>query len=145
MMIRKAKQDDTLALAGFAVKLWEGHSVTEMTNMFETLLSGDNAACFIPYVDGKAIGFAQCQLRNDYVEGTSSSPVGYLEGIFIEEGYRGCGYARELLRACEKWAKEKHCSEFASDCELENADSLRFHMAMGFEEVNRIICFRKEL
>ena len=47
-------------------------------------------------------------------------PVGYLEGIFIEDAYRKHGYAKELLKACEAWAKEKHCAEFASDCELEN-------------------------
>ena len=42
-------------------------------------------------------------------------------------------------------AKEKGCTEFASDCELDNAESLRFHLALGFMEANRIICFRKEL
>lgn len=46
---------------------------------------------------------------------------------------------------CEKWAKEKGCSEFASDCQLVNEESLRFHMALGFEEANRIICLRKDI
>ncbi len=144
-MIRQAKAEDATTLAGFAVKLWGGHSVEEMAHQFEDLLSGDDAACFLQYVDGKAAGFAQCQLRNDYVEGTDSSPVGYLEGIFMEEPYRRRGYAKELLRACEAWAKEKHCTEFASDCELQNEESLRFHLAAGFEEANRIICFRKDI
>lgn len=91
------------------------------------------------------MGFAQCQLRHDYVEGTETSPVGYLEGIFIREGFRHRGFAKELLQECEKWAKEQNCSEFASDCELTNSDSLQFHLMMGFEEANRIICFKKEL
>ena len=82
-------------------------------------------------------------MRRDYVEGTETSPVGYPEGIFILEEYRLRGYARELLLCCEKWAKEKRCSEFASDCELGNDDSLNFHAAMGFEEANRIIYFKK--
>jgi len=47
--------------------------------------------------------------------------------------------------ACEIWSKEIGCKEFASDCELENLASFKFHMAMGFEEANRIICFRKML
>ena len=41
------------------------------------------------------------------------------------------------------WAKDKGCTEFASDCELTNEDSIRFHTALGFEEANRIMCFRK--
>ncbi|MBQ3661240.1 MAG: GNAT family N-acetyltransferase [Oscillospiraceae bacterium] len=68
-----------------------------------------------------------------------------MEGVFVSEGYQRKGYAAELLSECGKWAKEKGCSEFASDCELDNIDSLRFHLALGFEETNRIICFRKDL
>ncbi len=100
---------------------------------------------FLKYADGRAVGFAQCGLRRDYVEGTQTSPVGYLEGIYVEEKYRRNGYARELLKACEGWAKSKGCAEFASDCEFTNADSLRFHLAVGFMEANRIICFAKKL
>ena len=91
------------------------------------------------------IGFAQCQLRYDYVEGTSTSPVGYLEGIFVKEGYRNKGYAKELLAECETWARESGCHEFASDCEIGNTNSFCFHKAMDFIEANRIICFTKTL
>ena len=55
------------------------------------------------------------------------------------------GLAKELLKACETWSKEQGCSEFASDCELENENSLKFHLKMGFEEVNRVICFMKRI
>lgn len=91
------------------------------------------------------IGFAQCQLRYDYVEGTSTSPVGYLEGIFVKESYRSKGYAKELLTECEVWAKGNGCQEFASDCEIDNINSLHFHKSMNFTEANRIICFTKLL
>ena len=124
---------------------WCNFPREEMTDEFRELLKNDEAVCFIKYEGEKLIGFAQCQLRHDYVEGTESSPAGYLEGILVSEGYRKKGYASELLSECEKWAKEKGCSEFASDCELDNTDSLRFHMALGFEEANRIICFRKDI
>lgn len=100
---------------------------------------------FIYYVDEKPIGFAQCGLRYDYVEGAENSPVGFLEGIFIREGYRKKGYAKALLTACENWTKEKGISEFASDCELDNDISFQFHMKTGFSEANRVICFIKEI
>ena len=79
------------------------------------------------------------------MEGTYSSPVGYLEGIFVREEFRHQGIAKQLLFACENWAKEQGCREFASDCELGNTESLRFHLGLGFEEANRIICFVKKL
>lgn len=35
--------------------------------------------------------------------------------------------------------------EFANDCEIDSIESFQFHIAMGFTEANRIICFTKEL
>ena len=144
-MIKRAEREDAGALAGLAVQMWTGHDAEELCREFRELLERDDAACFLAYADGQPIAFAQCQLRRDYVEGTDSSPVGYLEGVFVSEGYRKNRYAAGLLAACEAWAREKGCAEFASDCELDNEDSRRFHMAVGFEEANRIICFRKYL
>ena len=102
------------------------------------------AAFFLAEEDGQPVGFAQCQLRHDYVEGTDSSPAGYPEEIFTEEAVRGKGIAAALLARCESWAKEKSCTELASDCELLNEASIRFHKALDFSEANRIVCFRKE-
>ena len=145
MMIKKARVEDADTLAGLAIQMWKDNEPEELAEEFRKLVNNEEAACFIKYAIDQPIAFAQCQLRHDYVEGTDSSPVGYLEGIFVAEGYRKKGYATELLSECQKWAKEKGCTEFASDCELDNEESLKFHMSMGFEEANRIICFRKGL
>jgi aminoglycoside 6'-N-acetyltransferase I len=144
-MIKRAEKEDAEILARLAIQMWEDHTLAELEDEFKEITEKEDAACFIKYVDDVPIAFAQSGLRYDYVEGTDSSPVGYLEGIFVAEKYRKNGYAAELLIECEKWAKEKNCTEFASDCELVNEDSLKFHMALGFEEANRIICFRKDI
>jgi len=144
-MIKRAEKEDAEILARLAIQMWEDHTLEELEDEFKEIIEKEDAVCFIKYVDDVPIAFAQSGLRYDYVEGTDSSPVGYLEGIFVAEKYRKNGYAAELLIECEKWAKEKNCTEFASDCELVNEDSLKFHMALGFEEANRIICFRKDI
>ena len=144
-MIQKAEIKDLPVIAELACQLWLDNSVEEMQAEFAETLTKPDAAFFLAYADETAVGFAQCQLRYDYVEGTDSSPVGYLEGIYVADGYRQQGFARELLAACESWAKSKGCTEFASDCELENTQSLQFHLNVGFEEANRIICFIKKI
>ena len=144
-MIRKAGKDDLETLSNLAAMLWDSHSADELIAEFSETVSSDKSQFFLKYADGLPVGFAQCQLRCDYVEGTSTSPVGYLEGVFIQEAYRRRGFAKELLAACEAWAKEQGCREFASDCEIENTESFRFHQAMHFTEANRIICFTKAL
>lgn len=144
-MLKEATIAEAKEAAELALLLWPDHSLDEFIDEMTTLVEGPDATIFLTYHEGKAIGFAQCQLRSDYVEGTSSSPVGYLEGLYVKETFRNQGFARSLVEACEKWAKSKGCLEFASDCELHNEDSLRMHLKLGFNEANRIICFTKRL
>ena len=143
--MRKATPDDAKIVAKIAVWLWPEHRPEELEAEFESILPNEDCAVYLYEQAGRAIGFAQCQLRHDYVEGTETSPVGYLEGVFVEKPYRNRGVASTLLAACENWARERGCKEFASDCELTNTESLRFHLAAGFTEANRIICFVKQI
>ena len=144
-MVQRAIEQDAAVLAGLALLLWNDHDAAELLEEFAELLKSEGAACFLACEAGVPAGFAQCQLRHDYVEGAQTSPVGYLEGIFVLPEFRRQGLAGELLAACEDWAREQGCKEFASDCELENNASLNFHLRMGFAEVNRIVCFTKTL
>ena len=143
-MIRAARIDELDAVTRLAAQLWPD-SMPGLSDELRGLLSREDAVIALYFRDGTPVAFAQCQLRTDYVEGTDSSPVGYLEGIFVEPNSRGAGVARELLSFCEAWARCWGCMEFASDCELSNTDSYAFHMSNGFTEANRIICFRKDI
>ena len=144
-MIKRAEEKDIAAIANLAAMMWSNHSAEELNNEFSELYRKEEAQFFLKYENDIPVGFAQCQLRHDYVEGTETSPVGYLEGIFVKKGFRHKGYAGALLAECENWAKSRGCKEFASDCELDNDDSLQFHRAMKFTEANRIICFTKKI
>lgn len=144
-MIKEATISDYKLLAKMAIKLWPNHTIVELEEEFKEIIQDKNSKCFIKYVNDVAIGFAHCSKRFDYVEGTSTSPVGYLEGIYIEKDYRNHGFAKQLLLACEKYARESNCTEFASDIEIDNIDSYNFHIATGFIEKNRIICFSKKI
>ncbi len=144
-MVRKVERKDVQAAAELALLLWGGHSAAGLADEFSELLSREDAQIFLKFDKDVPVGFAQCQLRHDYVEGTETSPVGYLEGVFVQEAFRRRGYGGELLAACEAWAKEMGCREFASDCEIHNGGSFRFHRALGFSEANRIVCFVKKI
>ena len=144
-MIKQAGIHDSKIVAELAMLLWPDNEINDLEKEMKNYIISDNGAVFIYFSETIPVGFAQCNLRNDYVEGTESSPVGYLEGIFVKVKYRKRGIGKKLLIQCEEWAKRKGCSEFASDCELNNTESLKFHLQLGFEEANRIICFKKNL
>ena len=143
-MIVRADGETLAQAAVLADELFPGHAPGELLAEWEASAPGE-LAVFLALEDGAPAGFAQCQLRRDYVEGTETSPVGYLEGIYVRERHRGRGMARALLSACEGWAAERGCGEFASDCELGNTDSIAFHLGAGFAEANRVVCFVKPL
>lgn len=142
--IREAKIDDLEFLAQLFLELWNNHQLDDLKEEVETILESKSSKIFVLEKE-TIIGFCYLELRYDYVEGTSSSPVGYLEGIYLKEHYRNLGYAQELLKASEIWLKKQGCSEFASDCEIDNIISYQFHLKNNFLESNRIICFTKKI
>ncbi len=140
-----AKLEEAGYLSELVKVIWPEHTLDELAEIISSYMNSESSAVFAEIVNGQYVGVALCCLRHDYVEGCKTSPVGYLEDISIHEEYRHQGIARKLVSECEQWAREKGCSEFASDCELTNISSWNFHLSVGFQEENRIICFRKTL
>ena len=92
--------------------------------------------------DGRALGFAEVSVRNDYVVGTRSSPVAFLETIFVVPAARRQGVARVLVAQARAWGRARACAEFASDALLDNEASHAMHRALGFVETERVVYFR---
>ena len=55
------------------------------------------------------------------------------------------GIGRELVRQAEAWAREKGCTEMASDAEIGNEGSLAAHLNLGYSETSRLVHLRKDL
>jgi aminoglycoside 6'-N-acetyltransferase I len=91
------------------------------------------------------IGFIEGSIRSDYVNGTETSPVGFVEGVYVIPALRRHGIARQLFAAIGDWAKARGCRELASDALLENEASQRAHRALGFEETERVVYFSKKI
>ena len=109
MEIRKAIPADSMTLAMLASRMWD-HPAEELAPEFVELTASDEAACFLAFVDRLPVGFARCQLRHDYVEGCETSPVGFLEGIYVDDGHRHAGIAKALLQHACAIAKEMGCA-----------------------------------
>jgi aminoglycoside 6'-N-acetyltransferase I len=101
---------------------------------------------FIAYSPSmRPIGLAEASLRFDYVNGTSSSPVAFLEGLYVVPDAREQGVAQQLVEAVTDWARTRDCTELASDALLDNQISHAVHLALGFQESERVIFFKKSI
>jgi aminoglycoside 6'-N-acetyltransferase I len=93
---------------------------------------------------GHLVGFAEVSLR-EWAEGCLSSPVGYLEGWFVEASYRNSGLGRKIMVASEEWARKRGCKEMASDTDIGNLESEKAHLRLGFQVAARLTAFKKNL
>lgn len=97
----------------------------------------------VALADGEAVAFAEIGLRHDYVNGCDTSPVAFLEGIYVRPAHRQRGLARALVDEALRWARGLRVSEFASDALFDNEASHAFHNAIGFHEAERVVFFRR--
>ncbi|SNR97857.1 aminoglycoside 6'-N-acetyltransferase [Antarctobacter heliothermus] len=148
MPIRIATQLDLLSWVALRARLWSDTSRDQHRAEAREMLAKSPADCIV-FLDvgdqGGLRAFAEAALRHDHVNGCETSPVAFLEGIFVCPNYQGSGIGRDLLASVQTWARERGCSELASDAHIANVASQAFHRASGFEETDRVVYFRKLL
>ena len=136
---------DVIAITDMAKILWPTSDYEGLRMEFADIISSDKEDVLLYLDNDKCVAFMHIALRNDYVEGSSGSPTGYIEGVFVKPEFRGQGIAKALLKKGEAWCKALGCNQLASDVDIHNDTSIDFHKSIGFSEVNRIVCFIKEL
>lgn len=148
MRIRPATLADVPQWAAMRAQLWpDDPPPAHAEDIAGTFLSGDpdQVAFVAEGHDGALLGFVEASIRHDYVDGCDTSPVAFGEGAFIVPGARGTGVGRALVEAVADWGRAKGCSELASNALLDNTASHAFHEAVGFEETERVVFFRRLL
>ena len=131
-------------MAKLATKLWND-DYDKLKTEFEELVQTENNRVYTAYYNEKMLAFVHCSIRSEYVEGATNEKVAYIEAIYVEEEYRNFGIATHLIELCEKWAKEQGITQIASDCEIDNLDSVKLHLSSGFEESAKLIHFIKNI
>lgn len=144
--IRALRPDELESWLDLRERLWPDFSRRELSSAgIEAITSSRTGHTFVAAdTEGVLHGFVEVTLR-DHAEGCRTSPVGYVEGWYVEPDRRGEGLGRELIGAAERWALERGASELASDTELDNGESQRAHGALGFREIARVVLFAKRL
>ncbi len=144
--IREVMPDEHTAWCELRARLWPETSREDLESECELLRSTPESTAVLVAADERRrlVGFVEVSLR-EWAEGCETHPVGYLEAWYVEPELRRSGLGRELVAAGEGWARTRGCTEFASDAEVWNAVSHAAHRALGFEEVVRVVLYRKSI
>lgn len=145
MRVRQLTRSDWNEWRRMRVALWPDEASATSDAEMETVYTQSDARVFVGVrPDGSLCGFVEAGTRK-YAEGCETSPVGFIEGWYVDADVRRQGYGRALLEAAEEWARSAGYSEMASDALLDNTVSHRAHENSGYEEVVRLVAFRKSL
>jgi len=144
-IIRKANPRDLPEWIRMRALLWPECPVEEHLSETRAMLDAEDETAFVAARHGGALaGFVEVRLR-PYADGCSSSPVGFVEGWYVDIDLRRRGIGASLVRAAEAWAVSRGCSEMASDALLENHVSQAAHGGIGYAEVERVVRYRRSL
>ena len=132
-----------LAWLSLRSRLWPDGNESEHLRYMADALARGHFVRLASAPDGSAIGFVEASQRVDYANGTSTSPVAFLEGLYVEPFARRKGVAQALVAEVARWAAAQGCSELASDSPIENVAAHATHRALGFEETERVVYFRR--
>lgn len=141
MRIREYSPADRRGYQQLREKLWPDSTDADNDSWFART---DAATFLAERPDGSLCGFVEVGSR-PYAEGCESSPVGYIEGWWVDADVRKRGVGRALIEAAEGWARSQGYTELASDALIDNDISHSSHKALGFTEVERLVMFRKSL
>lgn len=149
--IRPAEPSDQEQLAKLLHALWPESSLAEHAKELTEILAGRPPSrmpltILVAQLESNELaGFVEVGLRSCAEGCDPSRPTGYVEGWYVVEAHRRQGIGAALLAAAEDWARRQNCREIASDAQLHNQISQQVHMALGFEEVERSVNYRKAL
>jgi aminoglycoside 6'-N-acetyltransferase I len=145
LSVRPYRADDFPAWARLRQELWPEVDENETRRDLQTFLAApERYEILVAESDGVVVGIIELSIRN-YAEGCVTDAVGYVEGWYVAPQARRSGVGSQLVAAGEAWARSKGCSEMASDAELPNTSSQQAHSRLGYVEVCRNVCYRKDL
>lgn len=145
MQVRRAQVGDRAEYLRMRGALWPEADAAELASELDAMLAAaDQVALVAVRADGRLGGFAEAGVR-PFANGVDESPCAFLEGWWVDADARRAGVGRALVAAVEDWARARGFTELGSDALLDNTLSHQAHQALGFEERERVVHFRKRL
>jgi aminoglycoside 6'-N-acetyltransferase I len=142
MTVRKVQEKDKTEYLRMRLALWPDE---EHEQALEHFFKTPTWTVFVAERENnKLCGFIEVGQR-PYAEGCETSPVAFIEGWYVDPDVQRRGVGQTLMQTAESWARENSFTEIASDTWLENEISIQAHKALGYEEVERLVCFVKTL
>jgi ribosomal protein S18 acetylase RimI-like enzyme len=144
MSIRKANKTDKVPIQALMDELnlyrkkifsSENQEFHERINPYKNLEDQDFDESFIFVAtdgDSKIVGFIQGSMsqRNNH----RLSKLGYIDELYVQEEFRGKGFAKNLFSELESEFKKQGCDHITTHTDFENELSQQFYLQNGMNK-----------
>ena len=145
MSVVYVNESNLKAVVDLSLLLFPEETFSELFKIYQECLTSEKERVFLYQKDNQYVGYLHLAIRSDYVNGTNTSPVVFVEAIYVLPKYQRHGIGREFIKFAESFAKTRNIKQIASDCFIDNVQSVKFHKNCGFIEKERVICFVKDI
>jgi len=147
IIVRAVEVEDYDEWLRLRYALWPGpkHSLEKLKNDRSDIHADSMQRVLVAQnPDGSLCGMVEVSIRKE-AEGCSTDQIGYIEGWYVDQDFRGKGIGGKLIQKAENWARSQGCTEMASDTTSDYPLSPTAHEHLGYKEVQHTTHFAKKL
>jgi ribosomal protein S18 acetylase RimI-like enzyme len=146
--IREARRDDLDQVVTYIVRFYRVNEefdplyalrqeVEEAARkLVESYLSSPNSIFIVAEADGRIVGIARGELRENPL--LEASPLGVIVELYVHPSYRRRGIARMLVEELARRFKERGAKAIAAEFPYLNEIAVSFYKKLGFRPLTSI-------
>lgn len=142
MIIRLATFDDVTQLTVLAGQLGYPSTEEEVGCRLAELIQQSNHAVWVAArPDSNVVGWIHIAVQRSLLH----EPVLMVEGLIINQSYRGMNIGRRLLTHAEQWGEARGCEAICVKSNAVRAEARQFYEHLGYQNVKTQYVFYKSL
>ena len=133
ILIRKISSEDVEAITALTEQLGYAFAPEQMLLHIKNVLSHDDTDAFVAEHEGRVIGWIGLAYRIQI----ESAPFCEINGLVVDEAFRGNKIGRSLIEKAKSWTRENGCDRLRLRTNVTRHDAHRFYSSLGFNEVKQ--------
>lgn len=141
IFIRAATLKDAAFISNLCDQLGYQSLLPETEKRLLQVLQDTNSCIFVAVENEKVVGW----IHGFYAVRVESDPFTEIGGLVVDEHYRRQNIGKMLVNKIAEWALTKEYKVVRVRCNTKRAESHRFYLSLGFDEIKEQKIFRMYL
>jgi len=131
IFIRQITPGDAAEVAALSHQLGYPSTTEQMFQNIKAVLATNDRDAYVAVLDDKIIGWIGVY----YSVQLESPPYCEINGLVIDENFRGKGIGKMLIEKIKQWGKEKGTGKLRLHCNVKRKETHLFYQHLGFQEM----------